>query len=67
VDYAFLLRTRDGGVSAARDRHVEGLFARAQWLRWFEEAGLPATTAHDSSGRDIFIGTRRSRSDEAVE
>ncbi len=59
VHYAFLLRARDGTVSVTHDRHEEGLFGRADWLRWFAEAGLPAVSALDSSGREIFIGTRR--------
>ena len=32
VDFAFLLRERDGSVRAVQDRHVEGLFARGRWL-----------------------------------
>ena len=40
ADYAFLLRERDGSVTAVHDRHVEGLFARARWLEWFAAAGL---------------------------
>jgi len=57
VEYAFLLRESDGTVTVEHDRHVEGLFARADWLKWFEEAGLSARSWHDSSGRDIFLGT----------
>lgn len=56
VDYAFLLRTSDGSVTVAYDRHVEGLFSRAQWLGWFAEAGILAAGAVDSSGREIFVG-----------
>jgi hypothetical protein len=59
VDYAFILRQGDGTVKVAHDRHEEGLFSRNQWLRWFAETGLTATSALDSSGREIFIGTRR--------
>jgi len=59
VDYAFLLRSRDGTVRVAHDQHEEGLFGRAEWLRWLEEAGLPADSALDSSGREIFLGIRR--------
>ena len=33
VDYAYLLREGDGSVQVEWDRHVEGLFARADWLR----------------------------------
>ena len=40
VDYAYLLRTPDGAVRVQHDRHVEGLFARADWLRLFEAAGF---------------------------
>ena len=59
VDYAFLLRAADGTVTVAHDRHVEGLFARAQWLRWFAEAGIPARGSPDPFGREVFIGIRQ--------
>jgi SAM-dependent methyltransferase len=42
VDYAYLLRTPDGAVRVEHDRHVEGLFARADWLRLLNEAGFDA-------------------------
>jgi SAM-dependent methyltransferase len=58
VDYAFLLRASDGTVTVAHDRHVEGLFARAQWLQWFSEAGIPARSSLDPWGRDVFVGSR---------
>ena len=58
VDYAFLLRTGDGTVSVEHDRHVEGLFGRAQWLEWLAEAGLPARAEGDPWGRDVFIAIR---------
>ena len=40
VDYAYLLRTADGSVRVEHDRHVEGLFARADWLRLLSAAGF---------------------------
>jgi SAM-dependent methyltransferase len=58
VEYAFLLRTNDGSISVVHDRHVEGLFSRAQWLSWFAEAGIPAQSVVDSFGREIFLGIR---------
>ena len=58
VEYAFLLRERDGTVVVDHDHHEEGLFSRADWLVWFEEAGLLPRAALDSSGREIFLGTR---------
>lgn len=57
VDYAFLLRDANGEVAVTYDRHIEGLFARAQWLAWFADAGIPATSSLDQWGRDVFIGT----------
>jgi hypothetical protein len=58
VDYAFLLRESGGSVSVVHDRHVEGLFARAQWLNWFAEAGLTAHSSIDAWNRDVFMATR---------
>jgi trans-aconitate methyltransferase len=43
VDYAYLLRERDGSVEAIHDRHVEGLFARGDWLQWLSDAGFRPT------------------------
>jgi SAM-dependent methyltransferase len=59
VEYAFLLRDADGTVRVEHDRHVEGLFPRAQWLAWLDEAGLPARSETDPWGRVVFIGVRR--------
>jgi trans-aconitate methyltransferase len=42
VEYAYLLREADGSVRVEHDRHVEGLFARADWLRWLADAGFEA-------------------------
>jgi hypothetical protein len=36
----FALREHDGTVSVEHDRHVEGLFARAEWIRWLSDAGF---------------------------
>jgi SAM-dependent methyltransferase len=56
VDYALVLRAGDGIVAVEYDRHVEGLFARAEWLRWLGEAGLPASSDSDPWGRVVFVG-----------
>jgi SAM-dependent methyltransferase len=40
VDYAYLMRERDGSVRVEHDRHLEGLFARADWLRWLTDVGF---------------------------
>jgi SAM-dependent methyltransferase len=50
VDYAYLLRTPDGVTRVEHDRHIEGLFARADWLRLLAEAGfVPRVVPFDHS------------------
>ena len=50
VDYAYLLRGRDGSTHVEWDRHVEGLFSRADWLRLLADAGFqPAIVPFDHS------------------
>jgi SAM-dependent methyltransferase len=40
VDYSYLLRDSDGSIRVEWDRHTEGLFARADWLRLLAGAGF---------------------------
>ena len=42
VDFAVLLRDRDGSTRVVHDRHVHGLFDREQWLGWLTETGFDA-------------------------
>jgi SAM-dependent methyltransferase len=58
ADYAVELREAGGETRVVHDRHLEGLFARAEWIRWHEESGIEAASARDPYGREIFIGTR---------
>ncbi len=61
VDYAFLLRGPDGGTRVAHDRHVEGLFSRADWLRLLADAGFePRAVPFDHSelepgSHEVFV------------
>ena len=43
TDYAYLLRLEDGTMRVEHDRHVEGLFSRADWLRLLAAAGFAPT------------------------
>ena len=64
VDFAFLLRERDGSVRAVQDRHVEGLFARDRWLDLlasvgFEARSVPLVLSDVEPGRhEMFVGRR---------
>jgi len=67
VDYAYLLCSNDGSVRVEHDRHVEGLFAQAEWLRLLSETGFrPAVLAFEPTDLDpcqheVFIGKRPRR------
>ena len=43
VDYAYLLREEGRPPRCVHDRHVEGLFGRADWLRLLAEVGFGAS------------------------
>lgn len=63
LDFAFLLRDASGTVRVEHDRHVGGLFPRAEWLRLLREVGfLPANlTFHHSNidyPLDLFVGVK---------
>lgn len=61
VDFAYLLR-EDGAVQVEHDRHVVGLFARAEWLRQLAEVGFePRALQFDHSAAgpcEVFVGKR---------
>jgi len=63
VDYALMLRERDGSVRVEHDRHLEGLFPRETWLRLIREAGyhahrLEVSDDVDGPGAEVFAGAR---------
>ncbi len=64
VDYAYLLRDSDGSVRVERDRHIEGLFARADWLRLLSDVGfVPSVVPFEHSeieagACEVFMGKR---------
>lgn len=58
VAFAFLLREADGTVRVETERHRFGLFPRASWLRWLEEAGFVPTSRLDPWGRDVFLARK---------
>ncbi len=62
VDFAYLLRDRDGSVRVIHDRHVCGLFRRAEWLSLLGEVGFRAATlaapTDDQAAGAMFLGVR---------
>jgi SAM-dependent methyltransferase len=65
VDYAYLLRETDGSVRVVHDRHVEGLFPRATWLRLLDETGFEARAVPvehselEPGSYEVLVATRR--------
>ncbi len=65
TDYAYLLRASDGSVRVEQDRHIEGLFSRAEWLRLLSETGFEASVIPvehsdlDPGTYEIFIARKR--------
>jgi hypothetical protein len=59
-----MLKERDGSVRVEHDRHVEGLFARTDWLKWLSEAGfeprvVPVDHSELEPGQyEIFVAAR---------
>jgi SAM-dependent methyltransferase len=72
VDYAYLLRTPDGKMSVEHDRHVEGLFARGDWLRLLSEAGFEARAVPfehselEPGSHEVFVAVKPSPDEAPV-
>ena len=64
VDYAYLLREGDQPMRVEHDRHIEGLFARAEWLGLLANVGFtPQVVRFDHSelepgSYEIFVGVK---------
>jgi hypothetical protein len=63
AEYAYLLRDESGTVTVVHDRHEEGLFPRAVWLRILADAGFDAVSApfeHSQLeiGSEMFVARR---------
>jgi trans-aconitate methyltransferase len=63
VDYACILRERDGSVRVEHDRHTNGLFSREAWIGFIADAGFePAEIRFEhtevADPIHVFTGTR---------
>jgi SAM-dependent methyltransferase len=71
VDFAYVLRESKGSVSVEHDRHIQGLFARADWLRLLSEVGFrPKVVPTEFSGleavgSEVFVGCKAGTQPEA--
>ena len=60
TDYVIAMRERGGDVRVVHDYHIEGLFARADWMRLLREVGFEPSTIGDAWGRGLFVAKRPS-------
>ena len=59
-DFAMMLRSADGSVECVHDRHVFGVFSRAQWQEAFRAAGFAGADERADPWRAVdFIARRR--------
>jgi SAM-dependent methyltransferase len=58
VDFAIVLRDRRGRARVVHDRHVQGLFPRARWMRLLREVGFKPSIVRDSKVREAFLAHR---------
>ena len=58
VEYAYLLREDARPARVEQDRHICGLFPRAEWVRLLREAGFRPEIVRDQYGRDVFVARR---------
>jgi SAM-dependent methyltransferase len=64
VDYAYLLRENDRPMRVEHDRHIEGLFARDEWLQLLSDVGfMPQImpfehTELEPGWYEVFLGVK---------
>ncbi len=64
VDYAYLLRDASGAVQVEHDQHLEGLFAREEWMQLLRDVGFePKNIPFDHSELEpgtyeVFVGIK---------
>lgn len=58
TDYVYLLREGAENVRTELDRHVLGLFPRAEWLRLLRETGFTPHIVGDKYERELFVAVK---------
>lgn len=63
VDYVYVLRDATGSITVEHDRHIEGLFAREEWLQVLRDVGFeprvePFNHSQVEEQLDLFVGVK---------
>jgi SAM-dependent methyltransferase len=59
TDFAYLLREGDQPTEIEHDRHICGLFPRADWIRLLQEVGFQSEIIHDPFERELFLARKQ--------
>ena len=58
VEFAYLLREDPQPTRVEHDRHLQGLFPRAEWVGLLSEVGFEAEIVRDPCERDLFVARK---------
>ena len=58
VEYVYLMREGPEIVGVEHERHICGIFPRAEWLHLLREVGFQAKIVQDPYKRDIFVANK---------
>ena len=58
TEYVYLLHEDDGPTQVEYDRHLLGLFPRAQWLGLLQGVGFQTEIIRDQYQRDLFVARK---------
>lgn len=58
VEYAYIFHEPNQPTQVEHDQHINGLFARAEWIRLLQEVGFDSEIIRDQYERDIFVAHR---------
>lgn len=58
MEFVLLLREANQPTQVEHEQHLNGLFARAEWLRLLGEVGFQAEIIRDKYDRDLFLARK---------
>ena len=66
TEYVYVIREADRPMRIEHERHIHGLFPRAEWLRLLSDVGFDATIVRDNYKRDVFVARPKIRSERTT-
>ena len=66
TEFAYLLRKGEGQSQLEYDRHICGLFFRAEWLQLLQEVGFQPEIIRDPFERELFLAQKINSVPDAI-